>query len=63
MRCFGNLNINGAKTTAEKICNVYDKDLISDHAVRNWFAKFRSGNMTLKNKLRKGRSSDLEDDL
>ncbi|KAG5333135.1 SETMR methyltransferase, partial [Acromyrmex heyeri] len=39
---------NSAKGTAEKICSVYGEGLISDRAVRNWFAKFRSGDTTLK---------------
>lgn len=34
---------NSAKATAEKICSIYDEDLISDRTVRNWFVKFHFG--------------------
>jgi len=48
---------NSAKATAEKICSVYGKDLISNRAIRNWFAKFRSGDTTLKDESRAGPTS------
>ncbi|KOX68336.1 Histone-lysine N-methyltransferase SETMAR [Melipona quadrifasciata] len=54
---------NSAKATTEKICSVYGEGLISDRAVRSWFAKFRSGDTTLKDEPRAGRSSDLDDNL
>ncbi|KAG5348093.1 SETMR methyltransferase, partial [Acromyrmex charruanus] len=54
---------NSAKGTAEKICSVYGEDLISDRTVRHWFAKFRSGDTTLKDGPRAGRPSDLDDNL
>ena len=54
---------NSAKATAEKICSVYGEGLISDRAVRNWFAKFRSGDTSLKDEPRVGRSSNLDDNL
>ncbi|GFQ77765.1 hypothetical protein TNCT_620141 [Trichonephila clavata] len=37
---------NSAKAIAEKISRVYGEGLITDRAVRNWFVKFRSGDMT-----------------
>ncbi|GFY74560.1 histone-lysine N-methyltransferase SETMAR [Trichonephila inaurata madagascariensis] len=54
---------NSAKTTAEKICRVYGEGLITDRAVRNWFVKFRFGDMTLKDESRAGRSTDFDDNL
>ncbi|XP_015181327.1 PREDICTED: histone-lysine N-methyltransferase SETMAR-like [Polistes dominula] len=54
---------NSAKVTAEKICRVYGEGLITDRAVRNWFVKFRSGDMTLKDEPRAGRPSDFDDNL
>lgn len=54
---------NSAKATAEKICNVYGEGLITDRAVTNWFAKFRSGNTTLKDEPRPGRPSDIDENL
>lgn len=52
-----------SKATAEKICRVYGEGLITDRVVRNWFAKFRSGDITWKDALRAGRPSDFNDDL
>ncbi|XP_015185986.1 PREDICTED: histone-lysine N-methyltransferase SETMAR-like [Polistes dominula] len=54
---------NSAKVTAEKICRVYVEGLITDRAVRNWFVKFRSGDMTLKDEPRARRPSDFDDNL
>ncbi|XP_043485383.1 histone-lysine N-methyltransferase SETMAR-like [Polistes fuscatus] len=54
---------NSAKTTDEKICRVYGEGLITDRAVRNWFVKFRSGDMTLKDKPKSGRPSNFNDNL
>ncbi|KAF3426636.1 hypothetical protein E2986_10916 [Frieseomelitta varia] len=50
---------NNTKATAEKICSVYGEGLISDRAVRNWFAKFQSGDTTLKGE----RPSDSDDNI
>ena len=55
-------NKKNATETAKKICNVYGQDIITDRQVRNWFAKFRSGDMSLKDERRPGRSSDLDED-
>ena len=53
---------NNATETAEEICSVYGKDIITDRAVRNWFVKFCSGDTSLKDEPRPGRSSDFDDD-
>ncbi|XP_023244408.1 histone-lysine N-methyltransferase SETMAR-like [Centruroides sculpturatus] len=54
---------NNATETAKKICNVYGNGVISDKAVRKWFTKFRSGDFSLKDDERPGRSSDFDDVL
>ena len=54
---------NNAMETAEKICNVYGKGTITDRAKRNWFVKFRSGDTSLRDELRPGRSSNFDDDV
>ncbi|XP_023237751.1 histone-lysine N-methyltransferase SETMAR-like [Centruroides sculpturatus] len=52
-----------ATETAKKICNVYGSGVISDRVVRKWFTKFRSGDFSLKDDERPGRSSDFDDDV
>ena len=42
---------------------MYGEGVKSDQAVRNWFVKFRSGDMTLKDEPRMGRPSDFDDDV
>ncbi|XP_067126777.1 histone-lysine N-methyltransferase SETMAR-like [Centruroides vittatus] len=54
---------NNATETTKKICNVYGSGVISDRAVRKWFTKFRSGDFSLKDEERPGRSSDFDDDV
>ena len=54
---------NNATETAENICSicsVYGDGTITDRAVRNWFVKFRSGDTSLKDEPRQGRSSDFD---
>ena len=46
--------------TAEKIGSVYGEGTITDWAVRNWFVKFRSGDTSLKDEPRPGRSLDFD---
>ena len=31
-----------------KICAVYDEDAVTDRTVRNWFERFRGGNLEVK---------------
>ncbi|CAL1289207.1 unnamed protein product [Larinioides sclopetarius] len=54
---------NSAKATAEKIFRMSGEGLITGGAVRNWFVKFHSGDMTLKDELRAGHPSDFVDNL
>ena len=50
---------NNATETAEKICSVYGEGTITDQAVGNWLVKFRSGDTSLKDEPRPGRSSNF----
>ena len=52
-------NNKNTTETAKKIWSVYDKGVIIDHQVENWFSKFHSGNTSLRNEPRPGHSSDL----
>ena len=52
-----------ATETAKEICSVYDQGVMTDRQVWNWFSKFRSGDASLRNEPRLGRSSDLEQDF
>ena len=56
-----NKNKNVTKT-AKKISGIYAQGVITDHQVWNWFSKFNSGNMSLRDGPRPGRSSDLDQD-
>ena len=54
---------NSAQVTFDKICSVYGEGRKTDRAVRNWFAKFRSGNTILNDELRVGRPSEFDDNF
>ena len=51
---------NNATETAEKVCSVYDEGTITDQTVRNWFVKFHSRDMSLKDEPRPGHSSAFD---
>ncbi|XP_065658549.1 histone-lysine N-methyltransferase SETMAR-like [Hydra vulgaris] len=53
----------GVKATeaAREICAVYGKIAIAERTVRYWFAKFRSGNIDLKDASRSGRPSEFDE--
>ncbi|XP_037929961.1 histone-lysine N-methyltransferase SETMAR-like [Teleopsis dalmanni] len=44
-----------ASKACEKICAVYGDDALSQSTARKWFARFRSGNLDVKNAPRSGR--------
>lgn len=44
------------------ICEVYGVDCLTERTCQNWFKKFRSGNFSLKDDQRSGRSSGVDDD-
>ena len=50
---------NNATETVERICSVYGEGTTTDRAVQNWFVKFRSGDTSLKDVPRPGRTSDF----
>lgn len=39
----------------QKFCNMYGKDVLTEHQYQNWFAKFRTRNFDLENAPRSGR--------
>ncbi|CAK9816666.1 Histone-lysine N-methyltransferase SETMAR [Anthophora quadrimaculata] len=53
-------NGNNAANTAKKICDVIGKGVVSERTVRNWFAKFRSGDISLQDEPKPGRSADID---
>ena len=55
-------NNKNATETVKKISSVYKQDVITDHQVWNWFPKFCSGDMSLKDEHRPGCSPDLNQD-
>ena len=46
--------------TAKKIFTVCSQGIISDSQIQNWFSKFRSGEMSLRDEPRLRRSSDID---
>ena len=55
-------NNKNATETAKKICSIYGQCVITDCQEQNWFSKFHSGNMLLRNEPRLGYSSDSDQD-
>ena len=49
--------------THQKLIKVFGMDCISIRTIKNFYAKFRSGDFDLEDKQRSGRPSDLENDL
>ncbi|XP_043258594.1 histone-lysine N-methyltransferase SETMAR-like [Colletes gigas] len=52
-----------ATATAKKICDVIDEGVVAKRTVRNWFAKFRSGDTSLQDESKLGRSTDIDDSV
>lgn len=54
----------GRKATeaTRNICSAYGKDVLDVRKCQRWFAKFRSGDMSLENKPGQGRISDFDQD-
>ena len=48
--------------TVENVCSVYGEGVITDRIVRNWFSKFRSDDISLRDDSRRGWSLDLNQD-
>lgn len=44
-----------ASKTCKEVCAIYGEDAVSDRTVRNWFERFRGGNLDVKDLPRSGR--------
>ena len=51
-----------ARETAKKICSVYGQGIITNYQVKNWFSKFSSDDISLRDEPKPGYSSDLDQD-
>nr|AAP51086.1 transposase [Forficula auricularia] len=47
----------------KKLCAVYGDEALKERQCQNWFAKFRSGDFSLKDEKRSGRPVEVDDDL
>ena len=47
-KILGTINCTNFTEIAWKICNIYDQGVITDHYVWDWFLKFHSGVMLLR---------------
>ena len=52
-----------ASQAHKKLCAVYGDEAIKERQCQNWFAKFRSGDFSLKDEKRSGRPVEVDDDL
>ncbi|XP_071646493.1 histone-lysine N-methyltransferase SETMAR-like [Temnothorax longispinosus] len=52
---------NAAKT-CKKICAVYDEDAVKECVCQKWFARFRCGHFSVKDKLRSGQPNEIDSD-
>ena len=48
-----------ASSASCKLCKAFGEGAVSERTARNWFQKFRSGNATLEDEPRAGRSIPL----
>ena len=52
-----------ASQAHKKLCAVYGGEVLKERQCQNWFDKFRSGDFSLKDEKRSGRSVEDDDDL
>lgn len=52
-----------ASQAHKKLCAIYGDEALKERQCQNWFAKFRSGDISLKNEKRSGRSVEVDDAL
>nr|AAP51092.1 transposase [Forficula auricularia] len=52
-----------ASQAHKKLCAVYGDEALKERQCQNWFAKFRSGDFSLKDEKRSGRPVEVDDDL
>ena len=55
-------NNKNASESAKKLHSVCGHGIITDRQFQNWFSKFRSGDRSLRDKSKPGRSSNLDQD-
>ena len=53
--------ISAKAQVAKTLLNVYGEKALKDTQYRNWFDKFRSGDFSLKDEQRSGRSNEVDD--
>ena len=51
-----------ASEAHKKLCTVYGEEALTERQCRHWFAKFRSGDFSLKDNQYSGRLIDADDD-
>ena len=51
-----------AAQAAKKLRDVYSEEALKDRQCRNWFDKFRSGDLSLEDEQRSGRPNEVDDD-
>ncbi|XP_029053578.2 histone-lysine N-methyltransferase SETMAR-like [Osmia bicornis bicornis] len=56
-------NGSNAANTAKKICDDIGEGVVSERTLRNWFAKFRSGDTSFQDEPKPGRSTDVDDNV
>ena len=52
-----------AAQAAKKVRDVYGEEALKDRQYRNWFDKFRSGDFSLKDEQRSGRTNKVDDQI
>ncbi|GFU82615.1 histone-lysine N-methyltransferase SETMAR [Trichonephila clavipes] len=52
-----------ASQAHKQLCAVYGNEALNERQCQNWFAKFRSGDFSLKDEKRSGRPVEVDDDL
>ncbi|KOX70315.1 Histone-lysine N-methyltransferase SETMAR [Melipona quadrifasciata] len=50
-----------ASQAHKKLCAVYGNEALKERQCQNWFAKFRSGDFSLKNAQRSGRPVEVDE--
>lgn len=50
-----------ASQAHKKLCDVYGDEALKERQCQNWFAKFRSGDFSLKDEKRSGRPVEVDD--
>ncbi|XP_014781989.1 histone-lysine N-methyltransferase SETMAR-like [Octopus bimaculoides] len=51
-----------ATETCRKLCNVYGKNAVSERVCQKWFARFRSGNFSVRNAPHSSRRKEIDID-